>query len=111
MQETVQTRTHAICAAGDCERTNRQARDTEARWVKVLGIVYASERRTLVVHSWAEGCPEHAEDVAAAVTGDIEEWAERWSVETHTSDYAQDGPATVTTTASGDGTPKEWAQF
>lgn len=84
---------------------------TEARWVKVLGLVYASERKTLVVHSWAEGCPEHAEDVAVAVAGDIEEWAERWSVETRTSDYAQGGPATLTTTASGNGTPKEWALF
>lgn len=111
MSDTVQTRTHATCAAGGCERTFREALATTGRWVKVRGVVYASERRALVVHSWAEACPEHAEVVAAAVAGDIEEWAERWSVETSTTDYVDGGPGTVATTASGNGTPKEWALF
>lgn len=75
------------------------------------GLVYASERRSLVVHSWAEACPEHAEVVAAAVASDIEEWAERWNVETRTSNYSTNEPGEVAVTASGTGTPQEWSLF
>lgn len=55
---TTTTRTHGRCAVEECTNPTRRdaIRANAGRWHLVHGNVYAEERRTFVVHSWAEAC-------------------------------------------------------
>ena len=110
MSAAVATRTHGSCAAAGCDKTRRGAIAFGWRWATISGQVYSSERRTFVVHSWAESCPGHAGIVSAAVREDIEEWAERWRILRTTLDYATNEPAVDEVDAQGTGTPN-WTLF
>ena len=98
------------CAVSGCDRTQRQSIADRGRWVNVSGEVYASERRTLVVHSWAGACEEHADQTSDAVRADVQEWAERWQIVRRVQDYATNDPTTPQVDARGDGSPT-WSLF
>ncbi len=110
MSATVATRTHGTCAGAGCDKSRRGAIAFGWRWVAINGQVYSSERRTFVVHSWAESCPTHAAAVSVGVREDIEEWAERWRIIRHTLDYTTNESLPEQIDAEGTGTPN-WMLF
>lgn len=112
MSGTTTRQLTGVCGANGCAKTSTAAMDARGRWVDVSGEVYASERRSLVVHSWAGSCEQHADQVSAAVRADIEEWAERWQIVRRTRDYDKPAtPAEEQIDASGHGTPAGWTLF
>lgn len=104
---TIQTRTHGHCAAQDCPHTMREAIRHDLPWHKISGHVWAAERRTFVVWSWAEACPEHAPAVVAAVRDDVHTWHDRWEVIDDTYHYGQGTPHQPRTAHEGIGAPTE----
>lgn len=102
---TTTTRTHGRCAVQECTNPGRRAQArAEGRWHLIDGAVYSQERRTFVVHSWAEACDEHRDTVATAVQADVDGSRDRWQVHVGTYDYGTPDTGGNETVAHGIGT-------
>lgn len=106
---TTTTRTHGRCAADGCTNPGRRKaiRAGAGCWHLVHGHVHVEERRTFVVSSWAEACPEHCNLVAAAVQRDVQDWPDRWAVQVQTLNYGPHAAGAVEEVAQGIGTPPD----
>lgn len=104
---TLSTRTHGRCGVDECGNPGRGAliQSEAGRWHLVNGFTYSKERRTFVLHSWAESCDNHQDLVTQAVRHDTDGWPDRWRVQVRTLDYSDADRSGERQAAHGIGTP------